>query len=184
MGDDLALGLTKLVSGSLTRPAVLTADRAAVVVEVRGLIVGLGWPLGPILLGFVAGALAAHQLQVRGLWATGLLVPDLSRLWAISSGPGLAVRAERAGWSMVKAAVVVVASPGRSARAGPTVLRLGGLRRTGAGARCRPGGAPACLGAGRGSCGAGTGRLWATVPAVRVDAAHDDPRATRRSARD
>ena len=53
---------------------------------------GLGWPLGAILLGFVAGALAAHQVQVRGLWATGLLVPDLSRLWTFSSGPGLADR--------------------------------------------------------------------------------------------
>lgn len=109
VGDDLALGLTKLVSGSLTPPAILTADRAVVVAEVRGLIVGLGWPLGAILASFVAGALAAHQLQVRGLCAAGLLAPDLSRLWTISSGPGLAVRVERVGWSMVKAFLVMVA---------------------------------------------------------------------------
>ena len=110
LGDDLALGLTKLVSGSLMQPAVLTADRTAVVSEVRGLVVGLGWPLAAIMFGFMAGALAAHQLQVHGLCATGLLSPDLSRLWTFSSGPGLAVRAERAGWSMVKALVIVVAS--------------------------------------------------------------------------
>ena len=88
---------------------------------------GLGWPLGSILLGFVAGALAAHQLQVRGLWAPALLAPDLSRLWTLSSGPGLAVRAERVGWSMAKAAVLVVASAW-TIRAGWTdVLSLGGL---------------------------------------------------------
>ena len=105
----MALALTKLVSGPLTHPAVMTADRAVVVAEVRGLIVGLGWPLAVIMPGFMAGALAAHQLQVRGLCATGLLVPDLSRLWTFSSGPGLAVRVERAGWSMVKAVVVIMA---------------------------------------------------------------------------
>lgn len=127
LGDDLALGLTKLVSGSLTQPAVLTADRTAVVSQVRGLVVGLGWPLAAIMLGFMAGALAAHQLQVHGLCATGLLSPDLSRLWTFSSGPGLAVRAERAGWSMVKALVIVVAS-GWTLRAGWTeILRLGAL---------------------------------------------------------
>ncbi len=127
VGDDLALGLTKLARASLTRPVVLTVDPAAVVAEVRGLVVGLGWPLAAILLGFVAGALVAHQLQVRGLCATGLLVPDLSRLWTFSSGPGLAVRAERAGWSMVKAFVVIVAFAW-TIRAGWTeVLKLGAL---------------------------------------------------------
>src|ERR1700684_1403618 len=55
VGDDLALGLTKLAGGSLTRPAVLSAHRAALVAEVRGLILGLGWPLGAIFFGFVAG---------------------------------------------------------------------------------------------------------------------------------
>jgi flagellar biosynthetic protein FlhB len=127
VGDDLALGLTKLVSASLMQPVVLAADRAAVVAEVRGLIVGLGWPLAAILLGFAAGAVAAHQLQVRGLCATGLLVPDLSRLWTFSSGPGLAVRAERAGWSMVKAFVVIVASAWTIRAGWIDVLRLGAL---------------------------------------------------------
>jgi flagellar biosynthesis protein FlhB len=127
VGDGLALGLTKLVSGSLTDAASLTVDRAAMVAEVRGLVVGLGWPLGAILFGFVGGALAAHQLQVGGLWATGLLVPDPSRLWTFSSGPGLAARAERTGWSMTKALVVIVTA-GWTIRAGWTeILNLGGL---------------------------------------------------------
>ena len=127
VGDDLALGLTKLVSGSLTQPAILTADRTAVVSTVRSLGVGLGWPLAAILLGFVAGALAAHQLQVRGLCAPGLLSPDITRLWTLSSGPRLAVRAELAGWSMVKA-FVVIATSAWAVRAGWTeVLSLGAL---------------------------------------------------------
>ena len=97
------------------------------VATVRGIVMGLGWPLGSILIGFVAGALAAHQLQVRGLWAPALLAPDLSRLWTLSSGPGLAVRAERVGWSMAKATVLVVASAW-TIRAGWTdVLSLGDL---------------------------------------------------------
>jgi flagellar biosynthesis protein FlhB len=127
LGDDLALGLTKLVSGSLTDAAGLTVDRAVVVALVRGLVVGLGWPLGAILFGFVTGALVAHQLQVRGLWATGLMVPDLSRLWTFSSGPGLAVRAERAGWSMVKALVIIVVAAWTIRAGWIDILNLGGL---------------------------------------------------------
>ena len=50
-----------------------------------------------------------HQLQVRGLWATRLIVPDPARLWAFGSGPGLAVQAGRVAWSMVKAAMLVIA---------------------------------------------------------------------------
>ncbi len=94
-----------------------SADPAGVVAHVRGLVLGLAWPLAAILAGFAAGALAMHQLQVRGLWATHLIVPDPARLWAFSSGPGLAVRAERTAWSMVKAVVLVWRPrPGRSAR--------------------------------------------------------------------
>jgi flagellar biosynthetic protein FlhB len=110
LGDDLALGLKSLVSGSLERPMALTADRAAVVAHVRGLIVGLVWPLGAIMAGFFAGALAMHQFQVRGLWATRLIVPDPGRLWAFASGQSLAVRAERAAWSIGKGIVLIVAS--------------------------------------------------------------------------
>ena len=124
--------------------------------QVRGLIVGLGWPLAAILAGFAAGALAAHQLQVRGLWATSLdRVPDLSRLWTFSSGPGLAVRAERAGWSMFKAVVLVVAARLDDPRGLERGLEAGRPRGTGAGSRGRAGRAPAGLGAGRGPSG-----LW------------------------
>jgi flagellar biosynthetic protein FlhB len=127
LGDDLASRLTDLVRGPLVRSAVVTADPAAVVAAVRGLAHGLIWPLAAILVGFAAGALVAHQLQVRGLWAPVLVVPDAARLWAFSSGQSAGTRAERVMWSLVKSAVLLAASAW-SIRAGwNDVLRLSDL---------------------------------------------------------
>ena len=81
---------------------------------------GLGWPLAAILAGFAAGALAAHQLQVRGLWATA----------PVGSRPVAALGVfERAGIGRSGRARGLVDgqggrahrgfAPGRSARAGP-----------------------------------------------------------------
>jgi flagellar biosynthetic protein FlhB len=107
LGDDLMLGLTGAVRATLTcRPMVWT-DAAAVVADVRGVALGLAWPLAAILAGFAGGALAGHQLQVRGLWASSLVAPDPARLWAFSSGPGLAVRAEQSAWSAIKAIILL-----------------------------------------------------------------------------
>ena len=144
LGDDLTFALGKLVRGSLTHPAVMPADPTTFVAYLRGQILILAWPLGMILVGFAGGALAAHQLQVRGLCATRLLVPDLGRLWACSSGPGVAVRTGQSGWSAVKATVLLVASawtihacwsdllrlsdlegPGLARAAGQLLIRLG-----------------------------------------------------------
>ena len=118
VGDDLTLGLTKIVHGSLIAPSVVTPDRAAVVAQVRGLFLSLGWPLAAILAGFAAGALAAHQIQVRGLCATALIAPSPRRLWALASGPGLAHRAERMAWSTFKAGGSWRPRSGRFVRAG------------------------------------------------------------------
>jgi flagellar biosynthetic protein FlhB len=126
-GDRLATRLTGLVTGSLTWPVDLTADGAEVVARVRAVVLDLGWPTGAILAGFAAGALAMHQLQVHGLWATSQVVPDPKRLWALASGPGLAARAERAAWSMVKG-VILVAAAAWTLRVGWSgLLALGGL---------------------------------------------------------
>ena len=151
------------------------------VAHVRELVLGLAWPLAAILGGFAAGALAMHQLQVRGLWATRLIVPDPARLWAFSSGPGLAVRAERSAWSMVKAVVLVTASAW-TIRAGWTRLPAAERSRR---ADAGPGGgadrAPPGVGAGRGALGPGTGRLCAALPAVRGDAADRRPRSSEKT---
>ncbi len=127
LGDNLTLGLGKLVRTSLIHPAVPSADPAAVVAHVRSQALVLGWPLGAILAGFAGGALIAHQLQVRGLWAPRLVAPDVSRLWALSSAPSLAGRASRSGWSAVKAIVLVVAAAWTIHAGRSDLLRLSGL---------------------------------------------------------
>src|SRR6478672_1228502 len=71
-GDDLASALVGLVRGSIAGAIVMPADPAGVAARVRGLVLSVAWPVGIILTGFAAGALTAHQFQVRGLWATGL----------------------------------------------------------------------------------------------------------------
>jgi flagellar biosynthesis protein FlhB len=127
VGENLTRDITKLVSGSFTEPAVLVAEQAAVVSHVRGLVLGLGWPLGAILAGFATGALTAHQLQVRGLWAAVLIVPAPARLWAFSRGPGLAFRAERTAWSVVKGAVLLAVSAWAIRAGWSEILKLGSL---------------------------------------------------------
>lgn len=106
-GDDLAAALLALMRAPLSGPAVLSADPAEVVARLRGLALGVFWPLAPVLGGFAAAALAAHQAQVGGLWVPGLLAPDPTRLWTLGHGPGLATRGGRGAWSLFKAGVVV-----------------------------------------------------------------------------
>lgn len=106
-GDELAAGLLALVREPLTSAPIVAADAAEVVARLRHLAVGIFRPLGLVMAGFVAAALAAHQGQVQGLWVPGLLAPDPTRLWTLGHGPGLASRAGRGVWSMVKAVMVV-----------------------------------------------------------------------------
>jgi flagellar biosynthetic protein FlhB len=127
LGDDLAVRLSDLLHGSLSALAVPTADASAVIARVRELVFAMGWPLAAILCGFAAGALAVHQLQVRGLWVTRLIAPDPARLWAFSTGPGLAARVERSTWSMVKTIVLAIAAAGMIRAAWYDLARQGGL---------------------------------------------------------
>jgi flagellar biosynthetic protein FlhB len=109
-GDDLAVRLTELVRGSLSHPAQLPDDSGAVASYLRRLVLGLVWPLAAILGGFGGAAVAAHQLQVRGLWATSQIVPDPRRLWNHSKGPGLSTRLVQSTWSVAKGIIVIAAS--------------------------------------------------------------------------
>jgi len=127
MGDDLMLGMIKLVSGSLADPPVASVDPAGLVAHVRGLVLGLAWPLMVILAAFAAGALAAHQVQVRGLWTPRLIAPDPARLWSFSRGPGLAVQAERTSWALVKSVVLIGASAWTIRAGWADILRASGL---------------------------------------------------------
>src|SRR5208282_6026979 len=96
--------------GSLADPPVASVDPAGLVAHVRGLVLGLAWPLLVILAAFAAGALAVHQVQVRGLWTPHLIAPDPARLWSFSRGPGLTIQIERTSSALVKSILLIGAS--------------------------------------------------------------------------
>ncbi len=126
-GETLALGFNQLVEASFDAAAVLSANPADVVARVRGAFFLLVRPLGLILFAFGAGAVAAHQFQVRGLWAPRLVVPDPSRLWTMRRGSGLTSRAERSLWSAVKAIVIIAATVWTIGSGWSDLLQLGGM---------------------------------------------------------
>ncbi len=132
-GGGLASELAGMMRGSLSEwdPRAMPTDAAGLADRLRGVAMALAWPLGAILAAFAAGATAAHQLQVRGLWSSRLIAPDPGRLWTRGRGPGLAARCGRAGWSAVKA-VAFVAALAWLIRSGWTeVLRLSSLEGAG-----------------------------------------------------
>ncbi|MBV8232549.1 MAG: EscU/YscU/HrcU family type III secretion system export apparatus switch protein [Planctomycetaceae bacterium] len=126
-GDDLTAALLGLVREPLIGAARVSADPAEVVARLRHLALAVAWPLGGLVVGFAAAALAAHQVQVGGLWAPSLLAPDPARLWAAGRGPGLATRATRGAWSVIKAAVVAVVAAWTIWSGWRDFQRLGGL---------------------------------------------------------
>jgi flagellar biosynthetic protein FlhB len=130
-GDGLATALAAPLREALAGPEGLpvSADAAEVVARVRRLALGVAGPLGLVVGAFAAGALAAHQAQVGGLWAPGLFAPDPARLWAPArgSGPGLAGQATRGLWSLARAVVVAAVAAWVVRSDGPGLQSLGGL---------------------------------------------------------
>jgi flagellar biosynthesis protein FlhB len=111
-GDDLVLALIGLVRESWSGDLMVGSDAADVVAQVRQAVWSVAWPLLGILGGTLAVAVAAHQAQVGGMFAPGLIAPNFSRLWGLQldeegMGSGLMERAGRGVWSVVKAVVVV-----------------------------------------------------------------------------
>ncbi len=111
-GDDLALALIALVRDSWSGDWMISADAPAVVEHLRRAIGSVAGPLFGIVGGSVAASVVAHQAQVGGLFAPGLIAPDPSRLWGLhldeeGSSSGLAARMGRGVWSVVKAVVVI-----------------------------------------------------------------------------
>src|SRR5690349_14732973 len=72
-GGELVRGLVALTREALGPSPAVWIDAPALVDQVRSPVFRLAVPLGTILAGFALGALAAHQLQVRGLWAVSLI---------------------------------------------------------------------------------------------------------------
>jgi flagellar biosynthetic protein FlhB len=125
--ESLTLGFNQLVGASFDAAAVLSADPADVVARVRGAFLLLVWPLGLMLLAFAAGALTAHQLQVRGVWAPRLVVPDPARLWSLRSQMGVRSRAQRSLWSGIKAVAIIAVTVWAIASCWSNLLQLGGM---------------------------------------------------------
>ncbi len=105
-GPDLMETLVELTRTPLVRSVDASTDPAALAALVRGDVLRIAAPLGMILGGFLVGAFAAHQAQVRGLWAPALIAPDLSRLGRFGRGGGISARFERSLWSIVKVVIL------------------------------------------------------------------------------
>ena len=126
-GEGLTGSLVELVRSPLADGATIVSDPADVVQRIRGAALAIAAPLGMILGGFLLGALAAHQAQVRGLWAPSLIAPDVARLWRPGRGGGPAVLLERSVWSIVKALVLLVAAVWGVRSQWDVLMGLGGL---------------------------------------------------------
>jgi flagellar biosynthetic protein FlhB len=70
----------------------------------------LAVPLAIVVAGFSAGAVAVHQLQVRGLCATALIAPDFARLWTFGRVGSAAAGFERMAWAMIKGGILATVS--------------------------------------------------------------------------
>lgn len=124
-GDGLIASMVELVRSPLEGGATINADPADAVHRIRGAALLVAAPLGMIFGGFLLGAFAAHQAQVRGLWAPSLIAPDASRLWR--PGGGLSAQFERSVWSIVKALILPAAAVWGVRSQWDVLMGLGGL---------------------------------------------------------
>ncbi|WP_165232002.1 EscU/YscU/HrcU family type III secretion system export apparatus switch protein [Aquisphaera insulae] len=108
-GGELVRSLATLTRRPL-HAVPIAADAVQLVADLRAAAAAIAAPLAVLMMGFALGAVAAHQAQVRGLWAPSLLAPDLSRLWSVGRGGGLGAGLERIAWATVKAVVLVAVS--------------------------------------------------------------------------
>ncbi|AGA31452.1 EscU/YscU/HrcU family type III secretion system export apparatus switch protein [Singulisphaera acidiphila] len=106
-GHEITAALVKLLREPLVGTPIISADPSEVVTRLRQLAVGVIWPILPVVGSFVLAAIGAHQAQVQGLWAPGLLAPDPTRLWTLGQGQGIVTRGGRGVWSLLKAVTIV-----------------------------------------------------------------------------
>jgi flagellar biosynthetic protein FlhB len=106
-GGDLAAALITLVRAPLVSEPIVSANATDVIERLRNAAWAIAWPLAATGLGAALAAVVAHQAQVRGLWAPGLIAPNVARLWAAGHGQDFATRAGRGLWSLVKAGAVL-----------------------------------------------------------------------------
>ncbi len=105
-GEQLATGLVTLVRTPWTGELPLSLEVGESVTLMRDAAFGVLGPLILLFLGLVAAGIAAHQAQVGGLWAPGVLALDPGRLWAVG-GRGLGARLSRGAWILGKTIVIL-----------------------------------------------------------------------------
>ena len=131
-GDDLALALLGLIREPWLGDLGIGGGAAEVVASARRAAWGVAGPTLGIVAGSAVASIAAHQAQVGGLIAPGLIAPDPSRLWGLrlgedGDGLGLGAKAGRGAWSVVKAAVVVAVAAWAIRSGLEDLFRLAGL---------------------------------------------------------
>ena len=124
-GGDLVAALVAAVRAPWLGEAPTGIDLATAVGGVRRLALSVARPLGAILGGVVVAIVAAHQAQVGGLWAPGLLAPDPARLWG--GGAGLGSRVARGAWALAKVGIIAVVAAWAVRSNLPAFARLGTL---------------------------------------------------------
>lgn len=102
----LVASLVELVRTPFASPIARLNDAADLAKLVRTALFGVAMPVGAVVAGFAVGAFAAHQFQTLGLFAPGLIAPDVSRLWRPGRGGGLGAKVERCVWSAAKAVIL------------------------------------------------------------------------------
>jgi flagellar biosynthetic protein FlhB len=93
-GGDLGDGMLSLIRDSFATPPI-RMEISSVVDSFQSAAAIVFVPLASILASVVVAAVAAHQVQVGGLFVPSLLAPDLSRLWNGGFFAGFAGRAGR-----------------------------------------------------------------------------------------
>lgn len=107
-GEPLADALLGLWRAPASGGLPVAANIDAVAAQLRQTALALFGPLALVIAAYTLAALAAHQAQVRGLWAPALLAPDLARLWTPGRGADLGGRLRRGLWTLFKTSVIVV----------------------------------------------------------------------------
>jgi len=127
-GGELMTALVAAVRAPWLGEGPIAAEPAEVVAGLRRLGLALARPLGAILGGVAVAIVAAHQAQVGGLWAPGLLAPDPARLWGgAGAGAGPGARAARGAWALAKAGIIAGVAAWSIRAHLPAFARLGTL---------------------------------------------------------
>ncbi len=163
-GGSLGQGLLGLLQGALEAGSTVATSPDRAVDHLETLALAVVWPLTGILGGTLVAMGLAHALQTGGLWAPGLLAPDIARLWGAS----------RPGWGrgligLLRSAVLIAAAAWMLRADWPALERLSRLDAPGmlaaAGMLARGFGSTMALGSWHSVCSISSSSTEASKPA-------------------